>query len=165
MKMKFDYFKDFEDIKIYDPIYFSILRGCLEIDPSNRLSIEQISDKLNSEESIEIRNFDQEIELSTSSTFSTDHNSLSELSIQTKSKIDYSMLTKQDVLKWNLDDVTNWLEYLNMQDYQMSFKMNEIDGESLLELKTNDEFTSYLKIEKLGHIKKLQKYIQEFNKK
>eukprot|EP01080_Neovahlkampfia_damariscottae_P003116 gene3116-5286_t len=157
IKKSFDYFKEFEDIKIYNPIYFSILRNCLEIDPSKRLTIEQISDKLNSEDdNVEIRNFDQEISITSN---------VDSPSIVSKSKIDYSTLTRDEVLKWSFDDVSNWLENISMSDYQMSFRVNEIDGESLLELTTNDEFTTYLKVEKLGHIKKLQKYIKEFNQK
>jgi serine/threonine protein kinase len=153
MKFKSDYFKDFEDLKIYDPVYLSIIRGCLEIDPINRLTIEQISDRLTVDESVEIRNFEQ-IEISTNSV---------DLGKPQKKKVETS--SKSQILKWTVSDVTNWLDDLNMQDYQMSFKLNEIDGEALLELKTNEEFTNYLKVEKLGHIKKLQKLIKEFNEK
>jgi serine/threonine protein kinase len=155
MKTKSEYFKEFEDLKIYDPVYLSIIRGCLEIDPTNRLTIEQISDRLTVDESVEIRNFEQ-IEVSSSS------NSV-DLGQPQRKKMETS--SKNQILKWTVADVIHWLDELNMQDYQMSFKLNEIDGEALLELKTNEEFTNYLKIEKLGHIKKLQKLIKEFNEK
>eukprot|EP01080_Neovahlkampfia_damariscottae_P006255 gene6255-10263_t len=65
----------------------------------------------------------------------------------------------KEVIHWNIKRVVEWLKEMNMEMYQQLFVMNEIDGEALLELEDIQDFY-FLKIMKLGHIKKLQKYIK-----
>jgi serine/threonine protein kinase len=65
----------------------------------------------------------------------------------------------KDVILWGNERVLVWLKEMGMEEYVSNFKSNEIDGESLLELEDFQDF-HLLKIYKVGHIKKFQKYIQ-----
>jgi serine/threonine protein kinase len=65
----------------------------------------------------------------------------------------------KEVIHWENERVLKWLKEMGMEEYISTFKSNEMDGESLLELEDYKDF-QMLKINKVGHIKKLQKYIQ-----
>jgi serine/threonine protein kinase len=72
----------------------------------------------------------------------------------------------REVMKWSSERVGKWLDEMNLEKYKQSFSQNHIDGEILLELDEMSEFTKFLGISSLGHIKLIKKYIQlmrEFN--
>jgi hypothetical protein len=66
----------------------------------------------------------------------------------------------KEVMKWSIDRVGKWLDEMNLEKYKQNFSQNHIDGEILLEMDEISEFTKFLGISSLGHIKLIKKYVQ-----
>eukprot|EP01138_Halocafeteria_seosinensis_P005184 gb/GECG01005301.1/.p1 GENE.gb/GECG01005301.1/~~gb/GECG01005301.1/.p1 ORF type:complete len:507 (+),score=89.45 gb/GECG01005301.1/:1-1521(+) len=67
------------------------------------------------------------------------------------------------VNKWTVDDVLLWLTELGLDQYTSTFSENEITGDVLLEMGTDD--LDYLGIKALGHRKMLLKSIRQLQQK
>lgn len=65
-----------------------------------------------------------------------------------------------DISKWTIDNVAEWLQQIDMDEYISKFKENEIDGFILVDL-TELHLKEELGINKLGHRLKIMKYLQQ----
>lgn len=57
------------------------------------------------------------------------------------------------VSNWGVDEVTVWLETLNLSEYTDSFVRNDIRGKELLTLNRRD--LKDLEVTKIGHVKRI----------
>lgn len=65
----------------------------------------------------------------------------------------------QAVSQWSVDNVCNWLEGLNLKEYEETFRNHAIDGKELIHL-THENLLISLKIDVLGHRNKILRGIQ-----
>ena len=68
------------------------------------------------------------------------------------------LLSRADAAKWTVPDVVKWLEVLCLSQYTDTFSQNQINGEVLLELTTED--LDFMGITVLGHRKMILKGVQ-----
>lgn len=68
--------------------------------------------------------------------------------------------TRKEVASWDVSDVTNWLESLQLGEYAESFSSNDVRGRELLTLTRTD--LKELGVSKVGHVKRLLLAIKEF---
>ncbi len=66
------------------------------------------------------------------------------------------------MITWSTYDVGDWLTHLQMPQYQEIFRMNEINGELLIDMTLDD--LDYLNITVLGHRKTIMKAIEEIRR-
>lgn len=62
---------------------------------------------------------------------------------------------------WTAEEVCHWLDSLGMGEYRRNFMENQVAGAELLDL-ANDDLVA-LKIVRLGHRKRLIKFISELS--
>lgn len=67
-----------------------------------------------------------------------------------------------EVALWSVEDVANWLIYLNIPQHAQSFKANEISGNILLDISLED--LDYMGITVLGHRKLIIRGIEDLRK-
>ncbi|XP_023240325.1 WD repeat, SAM and U-box domain-containing protein 1-like isoform X1 [Centruroides sculpturatus] len=65
----------------------------------------------------------------------------------------------KSVSQWSVDNVCNWLEGLNLKEYEETFRNHAIDGKELLHL-THENLSISMKIDILGHRNKILRGIQ-----
>jgi serine/threonine protein kinase len=156
----------FEDLKNdYDPSFFDIVKRCLTINPEQRPTTNGLSEALTGfSEGSKVSLLSSQVSFMKSSKPSPFMKKEKELipTVEIEEK-NVDLQEENEILTWNVEEVTEWLSTIGMKMYQETFTENEINGEALLELKDTDEFYKYLGIKKLGHIKILQKRIQELN--
>ncbi len=63
--------------------------------------------------------------------------------------------------EWKVEEVCEWLEVLDLGEYQTNFQAHDIRGEELLRLEKGD--LKELGITKVGHLKRIQQAIEELN--
>ncbi|XP_071788780.1 WD repeat, SAM and U-box domain-containing protein 1-like [Asterias amurensis] len=68
------------------------------------------------------------------------------------------------LLEWSVNDVCDWLKALGLEDYQSSFRDNQIDGQELQALNT-DTLVNDLGVKALGHRQKILRGIQTIREK
>ena len=72
------------------------------------------------------------------------------------------MRNKIDIKDWSVDDVIEWISFLNLSQYADVFKANEIAGPILLDISLED--LDYMDIKVLGHRKLILKGIEDLRK-
>jgi SAM domain (Sterile alpha motif) len=65
------------------------------------------------------------------------------------SEAEYDRLLKKPPLTWSVSEVGQWLNFINLEEYKISFLENSISGAELRELNTEDLVS--LGVARLGH--------------
>ena len=65
---------------------------------------------------------------------------------------------KPDVLQWAEEDVAEWLRACELERYESNFKRARLNGYALVQIRDYD-LEAHLKVNSLGHRKKLVKYL------
>jgi len=72
-------------------------------------------------------------------------------------------LLGKDVSEWSIEEVSDWLKHLGLNEYIEIFKQNHINGSVLFELKEKD-LKDEFKITSIGHRKNFMKAVENLKK-
>ena len=78
-------------------------------------------------------------------------------SVLMKQESSRSAYAEKDVDEWTVDDVGDWLKWIQLDKYVTIFAQNEINGELLLDINLDD--LDYMNVTILGHRKLILKGI------